>query len=89
MSRVSVMAAFRGQLYYHTRKIATTYRAFLAPCVAAFPLQDALLPTTRVVTGLVKWMQYLTNTDNHKVGMSKVGTYNSNGCCRMFRIGCV
>jgi hypothetical protein len=48
--------------------------SFLATCVAAFPLQDALLPITGVVTGLVKWMQYLTNTDDHKVGMSKEST---------------
>jgi hypothetical protein len=46
----------------------------LGPFVAAFPLRDAFLPTTCVVTGLVKFMQYLINTDLLSGGMSHEGT---------------
>ena len=50
------------------------YDYLLEPSLAAFPLRDALLPTTRVVTGLAKFVHYLTKSDNFNSGMSKEGT---------------
>ena len=50
------------------------YDYLLEPFLAAFPLRDALLPTTRVVTGLAKFGHYLTESKNFGSGMSKEGT---------------
>lgn len=47
---------------------------WLGPFLAAFPLRDALLPTTRVVTGLAKFVHYLTKSGKFDCWMSKEGT---------------
>lgn len=49
------------------------YYDWLEPFLAAFPLRDALLPTTRVVTGLAKFVYCLTKSDNFNSGMSTEG----------------
>jgi len=47
---------------------------WLEPSLAAFPLRDALLPTTRAVTGLAKFVHYLIQSDRLNFGMTKEGT---------------
>jgi hypothetical protein len=50
------------------------YNKWLEPSLAAFPLRDALLSTTRAVTGLAKFVHYLTKSDGLNDGMTREGT---------------